>query len=1288
MRTQQIGALAIAALVSTTVVAPQATAAPDGSAAVISEVYGGGGNKGAPFTNDFIELYNPTDSAIDLTGWSVEYFSAKGGSGGKHDLTGTLPAGGHFLIQEGGGGNGEPLPTPDAEGGLNMSGSNGSVKLYDAAGAEVDIVGYGSASISEGAAAGGLKNGISAQRDDAGTDTDDNAADFTTGAPTPASTSGASTPTDPQPDPVEPGATVTIPEIQGTGAESPLKGQNVTTQGVVTAVWQGEKSLNGFTIQTPGTGGETPAEASEAIFVYTGGTGFYPAVGDSVEVTGTVAEYYGKTQIVLSQGAALSDALEPVTPLALEALPEGDAAREKLESMLLKPGVHTVTNNYSLNRYGELGLAPGTEALRQPTDKFAPGSPEMHELEESNAARYVILDDGSTRDFTRDGASTKLPYIMQNGSEVKTIRTTNQVEFADSGVILGYGHNQWRFQPTSLITGDSATADLPITWDPARPEAPQVAGDYTVAAFNVLNFFINLGEDNGAKSYKDRFGNGVGSNSGTFRGAWSESAFNDQKGKILTALAGLDADVIGLSEIENAANTVGGSYDDAVKYLVGELNARAGSEVWDYVKAPANSAADTDVIRTAIIYKKDRVEPVGEATLLEDERFKGTARTPLAAEFMPVQDKCAAEGPDSFVVVTNHFKSKGSVANGDADTGDGQGNNPNVRNAHAQAVLDGLSKQPQWQEKATFVMGDLNAYSKEDAISIFRNAGYTIPVEELNPESEWQAVASYQFSGRIGSLDHILANKHVDAQAAQTWNINSDEPIAMEYSRRNYTGGDVFEADNPYRSSDHDPVKVGFNLAQVSRDSEDLKDCDTPQPPTEEPTEPTEDPRTVADVAVLDDGTLEVTYTDGTTKNLGSVAGPKGDQGEPGTDGQDGQDGAQGPKGDKGDAGQDGTDGKDGRGIKSVTTNDKGDLIITYTDGTTENAGKVVGDDGAAGAPGADGTDGADGPKGEDGKDGQDGSDGQDGRGIDSVTTNADGHLIITYTDGTTEDAGKVVGDDGAAGTPGADGSDGAQGPKGEDGKDGADGRSIESVRINDAGELIVTFSDGAEQNVGPVAGAAGADGNDGKDGEDGQDGADGKNGADGAAGKDGKDGRGIDSVTTNDKGEVVVKYSDGTTDVLGTLNAEKGDTGAPGQDGADGRDGADGKDGEDGRGIESVSTDSRGNLVVKYTDGTSETVRVGEKPAAPKGGSSLSPRCLPAVLGVSIPAAIAAPLAFLGTAGAQFNIPGLEPIQKQISAMVANLNIPREAQYAAGGIGLVAALGIIAAACAPSNSK
>ncbi|WP_246818698.1 ExeM/NucH family extracellular endonuclease [Corynebacterium sp. HMSC074C01] len=1086
MHFKRIGSLAIAALVSTCIVVPQASAAVDGSNAVISEVYGGGGNKGAAFTKDFIELYNPTSADLDLTGWSVEYLSASGNSGGKHELSGSLPAGGYFLIQDGGGDTGEPLPAPDAEGNLNLSGSKGSVKLYDASGAEVDLVGYGEASISEGSPAQALNNSTSAQRDSKGTDTDDNAADFSAAAPTPKSAGGAA----PQPDPApaEPGAAVTIPEIQGTGAESPFKGQNVTTQGVVTAVWQGEKSLNGFTIQSPGTGKTAPTEASEAVFVYTGGTGFYPEIGESVEVTGTVDEYFGQTQVALSTGSTLDDALSPITPLAIDALPEGDEEREKLESMLLKPGVHTVTDNYGLNRYGELGLAPGTEALRQPTDIVSPGTQEQKDMEAANAAKYVILDDGSTRDFSRDGASTKLPYIMQNGSEVKTIRTTNQVEFADSGVILGYGHDQWRFQPTTMITGDSATADLPITWDPARPDAPQVDGDYTVAAFNVLNFFINLGEDNGAKSYKDRFGNGVGSDSPTFRGAWSESAFNDQKGKILTALEGLDADVIGLSEIENAANTVGGSYDDAVKYLVGELNSRAGSEKWDYVKAPANASADTDVIRTAMIYKKDRVKPVGEATLLEDERFKGTARTPLAAEFQSVSDRCAAEGPDSFVVVTNHFKSKGSVANGDADTGDGQGNNPNVRNAHAQAVLDGLAKQPQWQKKATFVMGDLNAYSKEDAISVFRNAGYTIPVEELNAQEDWQDVASYQFSGRLGSLDHILANEYVDAQAAQTWNINSDEPIAMEYSRRNYTGGDVFEADNPYRSSDHDPVKVGFSLATVKRSADDLKDCD----PAEEP-----DPA------------------------------------------------------------------EEARDIKSVTVDDNGHLIITYTDGTTEDTGKVVGADGK---PGKDGADGVDGQDGTDGKDGKDGADGKDGRGIESVTTNDKGEVIITYTDGTTDNLGLLAG------------------PKGDQGEPGHDG-----------------------------------------------------------------------------------------------------DNGAPGRNGENGKDGTDGRDGKDGRGITSVTTDAAGNLVVKYTDGTSETVKVDSKPAS-RTGSSAGEHCLPTALGLAIPAALAIPLAFLGFANTQFNIPGFEPARKQIESITRN--IPREAQYAAGGLGLLAALGIIGAACAPTESE
>ncbi|MDU4408116.1 MAG: lamin tail domain-containing protein, partial [Corynebacterium sp.] len=243
MSSRRLGALALATALSTAALAvPTATAATDGSAAVISEVYGGGGNKGAAFTHDFIELYNPTDAPIDLSGYTVEYFSASGNTGGKVVLSGTIAPHGYYLVQgAAGNGAGDALPTPDAEGNLNMSGSKGSVQLADATGSPIDAIGYGAASLKEGTAAAGLSNAKSASRDAEGTDTDDNAADFTSGAPTPTNT-GNKAPS-PQPeDPAEPeqpapeGVTA-IADIQGTGAESPLKDQTVTTEGVVTGVW-------------------------------------------------------------------------------------------------------------------------------------------------------------------------------------------------------------------------------------------------------------------------------------------------------------------------------------------------------------------------------------------------------------------------------------------------------------------------------------------------------------------------------------------------------------------------------------------------------------------------------------------------------------------------------------------------------------------------------------------------------------------------------------------------------------------------------------------------------------------------------------------------------------------------------------------------------------------------------------------------------------------------------------------------------------------------------------------
>src|SRR5690606_12220869 len=229
--------------------------------------YGGGGNNGAVYTHDFIELHNPTDQPISVGGMSVQYRAAGGtGAGQVTPLSGSVPAGGHYLIQQAQGAGGTtPLPTPDAVGTILMGGSGfqvwlaeGTEPLTPPAGAVagtpgvVDFVGAGSASAYEGdGPAPAPSNTNAVTRDAEGTDTDQNAADLTAALPTPGAPAS-------EPEPPEELA-LTIPEIQGTGMVSPHVGAVATTSGVVTAAYP-DGGLYGFYLQTPGTGGaEDPA---------------------------------------------------------------------------------------------------------------------------------------------------------------------------------------------------------------------------------------------------------------------------------------------------------------------------------------------------------------------------------------------------------------------------------------------------------------------------------------------------------------------------------------------------------------------------------------------------------------------------------------------------------------------------------------------------------------------------------------------------------------------------------------------------------------------------------------------------------------------------------------------------------------------------------------------------------------------------------------------------------------------------------------------------------------------
>jgi predicted extracellular nuclease len=240
-------------------VAP-AQAAPDGSGLVISEVYGSGGNAGANYTHDFVELFNPTDAAISVAGWSVQYRSATGTSPTVTPLGGSVAPHSHYLVTMGTGAA-TAVPTPDATGSATMSGSNGVVLLVPSTTpittqgdlkndpTVIDTVGYGSTpttfeTVNTGVA---LTATTAAARSAGGSDTNHTANDFAEGQPVPVACGEACDP--PPPDETE----ATIAEIQGTEGASELAGDVVTTRGVVTAAYP-TGDFYAFVIQTEGTG--------------------------------------------------------------------------------------------------------------------------------------------------------------------------------------------------------------------------------------------------------------------------------------------------------------------------------------------------------------------------------------------------------------------------------------------------------------------------------------------------------------------------------------------------------------------------------------------------------------------------------------------------------------------------------------------------------------------------------------------------------------------------------------------------------------------------------------------------------------------------------------------------------------------------------------------------------------------------------------------------------------------------------------------------------------------------
>ncbi|MEV7431377.1 ExeM/NucH family extracellular endonuclease [Nocardioides sp. NPDC092400] len=851
-----------------------AFAAPDGSGLVISEVYGGGGFAvsgtlpASTYANDFIELYNPTTADVRLDGWAVFYGSPSRSAGGnlqnKIDLSGTIPAGGHFLVGAAGGDSGAALPTPDVSGGVNLGANSGLVVLSNqastisglptgditgASSAVVDAVGYGTANTFEEANQGTALSGTSsANRAATGADTDNNSVDLVVAAPSPtASGRGTAEPEEPTP-PATPTAR-TIAQIQGTGTATSLAGQQVVTRGVVTAVYP-SGGLNGFYLQTAGTGGtavDTTPGASDGIFVYAGTAGFatYPQIGDSVEVTGQAGEYTSSgaslTQIGGATYTALTQTLAPVQPRSV-AWYTTDAEREAHEGELIDPtDDFTVTNSYATWQYGEVGLATGDRPLIQPTEVEDAQTGDPRSVEQDNARRLVTLDDGKSQNF--GGAASGEPLSWLDAQRSVTVGAEAVLKGA---FVVDHRNGLYKLQPTKPVTGLGTDV---AEFEDLRAEnaAPaDVGGDNRIATFNVLNYFPTTGKEFESKGlgtctyYVDRAKNPVTVNSCTNngpRGAAETEDFERQEAKIVAAINRLGASVVSLEEIENSVQ-FGKDRDFALSTLTDALNEAAGSEVWEFVPSPPASELPTpaqeDVIRTAFIYQPAKVAPVGTSSVLIDEVNFDNAREPLAQAFKAV----GAPDAEAFGVIVNHFKSKGSGA----DDGTGQGNANPDRIGQARA-LDAFADD--FAEKrsidAVFLTGDFNSYSEEDPVQLLEENGWTALESTDDPDEE-----SYSFSGLYGSLDHVFANAAARelVTGVDIWTINSNESVGYQYGRFNNNVVDLYSAD-PFGASDHNPEIVRLDLVADSVPGPVDPGPVTPgptDPPTPGPTDPTPGP--------------------------------------------------------------------------------------------------------------------------------------------------------------------------------------------------------------------------------------------------------------------------------------------------------------------------------------------------------------------------------------------------------------------------------------------------------------
>jgi predicted extracellular nuclease len=778
------------------------------SGLVISQVYGGGGNSGAPFTHDFIEIHNGSSAPISLAGLSLQYTSATGtanfgaNAGLRTDLPPlTLAAGRYFLVEAGGGASGVALPTPDhvdSDGPINMSATNGKVALVSGTtslgcnggstpcGAEalariIDLVGYGNANFFEGdAATPTLSNATAAIRRFPNIDTDDNGDDFEVLGPNPRNSSFVPEPLILQP----------IHELQGDGETSPSAGRNVLARGIVTA-----RKTNGFFIQTPDGEDDGRPETSEGLFVFTSSVPTV-AVGDDVRVSGLLTEFRSST-------AARAATLTEITAPTIEHLSSGNAVPSALAlaSLLPAPGELLFTNrDEQFERYEGMLVTAASMDVVGPTNSFGelqavisgvprtfrePGidvsealpaeAPATVPRFDSNFER-VMLDSGDGR-FTVTPANTvdeRFPLIVPVGAPGAPVRI--------QGVFgpLDYAFDNYRvvLDATAVAVGDRQPVPVPA----------RAGAEFTIASLNLENF------RDGTPNFEAR---------------------QQKAARVIVDVLGTP-DILGTIEV--------GDLDD-LQNLAGLVNLAAGTSYAAFLEDGDGQTtgfeqnvgylvdlARINVSATYQAYQGKTFEFAGAIDLLHD-------RPPLVLEAQVLHTGTPV------TVILNHLRSLIDVNSQEPIGTAGLTVGARVREKRRLQTEDVADLIASRISDNLVVLGDMNAFEFNDGLVdvIGTLKGSPAAPDEVTEPSvdRWhyelfdlaeslpaEERYSYLFDGSAQVLDHLLVNAAMRDRLAR-----------FTYSRSNSDFPESFESDfsGTTRISDHDaPVAYFAPLADLS----------------------------------------------------------------------------------------------------------------------------------------------------------------------------------------------------------------------------------------------------------------------------------------------------------------------------------------------------------------------------------------------------------------------------------------------------------------------------------------